>query len=179
MMPRAENVGEGKQRGEQLFIICRALGNLNERTVGLRRPNGFTLTAVVVGTAPIIAIDARRLDVFYTKLTRAIRIGEGRENPVAFFDRLDRRADLFHDAHPLVARTPARFPRLRFATIKPEVGSTDARVRYANDRVGGLDDFGIGNGLDADVARRVIYGCFHATFYCNRAPEASVPTGPF
>lgn len=72
----------------------------------------------------------------------------------------DRAADVFDDAHRLVAGAPAGLVFL-LAAVKPQVRSADRRVRDADDRVGGVLDARIGDVLDANVAGPVKDGCLH------------------
>src|SRR4051812_46383714 len=51
----------------------------------------------------------------------------------------------------------------------PQVAATDRGACDADDRVGGFDQMGIGDGFDANVARAIHDGCVHAYAFSSRA----------
>jgi len=90
-----------------VVVVIGALGDLHERPVGKRRAHGLALTPIVFGATPVVAVEARRLDVLLTELARAVRVREGGQDPVTLADGLDVAPDVFDDAHPFVAGAPA------------------------------------------------------------------------
>lgn len=96
----------------------------------------------------------------FAELAGAVREGEGDQDEVARLDRPDFGADLLDDAHRLVPDAPARFVGGQ-PPVEPEVRTADRGVSDADDGVGRLLNAGIGDLVDADVARGVKDGCSH------------------
>ena len=69
-------------------------------------------------------------------------------------------ADLFDDADRFVAHRLTVFER-SIRRVRPQVAAADAGAGDADDRVGRVDDGGVGDVLDTDVAGLVHDGCAH------------------
>jgi hypothetical protein len=153
VVARGEDIGQRQQVSHQL--LARLLRGRHERAVGERSTYDLALTAVdgmalVVLTAPVAALDARRVDAAKTESTRVVGERERCDDEVADIQRRDRRADLFDDAHELVTDTPRRL-ELIDAAIGPQVGSAHAGRDDAHDRIIVLDQLRIGHVVEADV----------------------------
>jgi hypothetical protein len=146
-MPGRHDIRQRQQRGEHLVRVPGA-GHRDERAVGEGDAHRLTLAAVAVG--PVEAAgDARGRDAVATVRAGAVAERERRDHEVAALHFRDVGADVLDDADELVADR-ARLER-RVAAVVPQVRAADARERDTHDRVGRLDDDGVGPvaGLDA------------------------------
>jgi hypothetical protein len=84
-----------------------------------------------------------------------------RDDEVAGPDGPHVEADGLDDADEFVAHPAAGLGALHLV-VRPEVAAADARAGDAQERVGGFDEPGVPNALDADVARAVHDCRFHA-----------------
>jgi len=158
-----EDVGE-----EQEAVVGRALGNLDRPVVRLRDAQQLRLTAghlpVELGVA-----EQRRALVLVAHLRRlALRLEaavahptvpagdvEGDDDAVAGREAGHVGTDLLDHAHRLVAEDVALAEVGREHLVEVEIRATQARRGDADDRIGGLLDAWIGDGVDADVAPAV------------------------
>ena len=90
---------------------------------------------------------------------RAVAVGERGDHQVALLDRPHVGADVFDDAHELMADRAGLEGRV--AAVVPEVGSADAREDDPHDRVGRLRDLGVGPVGDGDGLGPFENGCAH------------------
>jgi hypothetical protein len=51
------------------------------------------------------------------------------------------------------------------------IAAADARPGYPNQCIGRLDEFGVGNGLDADIVRAVHHSCSHVDSFVTSSPD--------
>ena len=84
----------------------------------------------------------------------------GRDDEVAGLDRAHVGADCLDDADELVPHPPAGLARLH-RLVRPEIAAADRGAGDADERVGRLDEVGVGDVLDPDVAGAVHDGCAH------------------
>src|SRR4029079_18844024 len=95
------------------------------------------------------------------ELARAVGPRERGDDDVAALDRAYVPAHGRNDADELVPHAyRARDGRPRF--VRPEIAATDAGACHGDQRIGRLDDAGVGDRLDADVAGAVHDGGSHA-----------------
>jgi hypothetical protein len=94
----------------------------------------------------------------------ALRIGDGpqkrRHDHVARLDRVDVRADVLDHPDEFVARTLARFGRFH-RLVRPQVAPADRRPPDTHERICCLNQMGIWDGIDANVAGAVHQGRLH------------------
>jgi len=90
----------------------------------------------------------------------AVRPGERGDDEVALGDRGDGVADLLDDADELVAHRGAPVA-LGHSVPGVQVAAADAGADDADDRVGGVDQGGLGDVDDAHVAGAVHVGSSH------------------
>jgi hypothetical protein len=95
-----------------------------------------------------------------TEPTLAAGNREGHHHPVANFKLCDLPAD-FDDAHGLMAQNVTFFHGGHQPVVEVQVGAADGRGGDLNDGVGGIDEFGVGHGLDPHVFFAVPAECFH------------------
>ena len=69
-------------------------------------------------------------------------------------------ADGFDDADELVP-DPLAAPARLHRPVRPEIAAADAGAGDADEGIGRLDEAGVGNVLDPDVAGAVDDGCAH------------------
>jgi hypothetical protein len=77
---------------------------------------------------------------------------ERHDNPIAYFKICHGRTKLNDLAHVLVAKDIALLHRRLVAVKQMEVRATDGATRYLDDRVAGMLNLGVWNGVDTDVA---------------------------
>jgi hypothetical protein len=68
--------------------------------------------------------------------------------------------NVFDDADRLMVHNPAAIDVFHLL-IRPQIASTNAGARDANDRVGWIDDFWLTHILDANIASLIHYRCTH------------------
>ncbi len=107
------------------------------------------------------AMQARGLQPFAAELAGAVRPEERRQHQIAGLDRAHLGADGLDDADELVSHAAAGVAR-RHRLVRPQVAAADAGARHPHQRVGRLDQMGVGNVLDADVAGAVHQRCAHS-----------------
>ena len=83
------------------------------------------------------------------------------DDPVADLQVEDVGTDLLDDAHRLVTDDVAGVHERRERLVEVQVRAAQPGGGDADDRVGGVDDRGVGDVLDADVARALPGHCLH------------------
>jgi hypothetical protein len=132
----------------------------NECPVGLRDAQRFGLRSARLRGAEEAAVHARGVYAVATEDTGAVRVGERHHDQVTRLDRAYLGPDGVHDADRLVSHGPAAGDGLH-QVVGPEIAAADAGAGDPEEGVGGLDDAGVGDGLDPDVAGLVHDGCAH------------------
>jgi hypothetical protein len=89
-------------------------------------------------------------------------VGERHDDQVALLYLRDLRSDVLDDAYGLVAHRLAGLAWLHLM-VRMEIAAADAGAGDADQRVGRLDDRGVGDVLDADVSGLVHNGCAHGS----------------
>src|SRR5438034_5815108 len=148
-MARRHDVREREQRGHQLVV--RPHRQHDQRAVRLRDANRFTLAAVDTVEAVPAPVEARGVQPLAAEDAGPVRPHERCEDEVAGFQRADLVARVLDDADELVAHAAAGLGGLHLV-VGPEVASADRGAGDPDDGVGRLDEAGIRDGLDADVA---------------------------
>jgi hypothetical protein len=92
--------------------------------------------------------------------TGAVGPQERRDDQIADLHRLDVCADCLDDADELVSHAPSGVARLHLV-VRPEIAPADRGAGDGHEGVGRLDEAGVGDGLDTDVAGPVHQGCTH------------------
>lgn len=167
-MAGAEDVGEGQQRGQQVVVGGRVLGELHEGAVGEGHAHGLALTAVVADGAPEAAVLAGRRQALAAVVADAVGPHEGRDHQVTAPDRAHLGAGLLDDAEELVPDPLARLPG-RLAAVRPQVAAADAGAQHPDHGVGRQLDDGLGHVLHAHVVGGVDGGGAHGrgSFSCG------------
>ena len=154
----SHHVREREQRRHQRVVG--ADRQHDERPVRLRHADGFALSAVdVVETVPA-AMEAFALQTLLAEHTGAVGPQERRDDDVSGLDSLDVGANGLDDADELVAHAAAGVAVLH-RLVRPEVAAADGGAGDGDERVGGLDQAGVRNSLDANVTRAEHDGCAH------------------
>jgi hypothetical protein len=148
----AHHVGQRQQRGHERVVLADL--QHDQRAVCLRDAHGFTLAAVDVAEAVPAAVQACALQPLLAEGAAAVRPQERRDDQVAGLDRPHVATDGLDDADELVAHAAACLGRLH-RLVGPEVAAADPGAPDANQRVGGLDQAGVWDVLDTDVAGAV------------------------
>ena len=147
----SHHVGQREQRRHQRVVL--ADRQHDERAVGLRDAHGLALAAVdVVGAVPA-AVEARGVQSLAAEDAGAVGPEERRDDEVAGLDRADVGADGLDDADELVAHAAAGLARAP-SVVRPEVAAADRGAGDADERVGRLDQVGVGDVLDRGRRRR-------------------------
>ncbi len=160
MVAGAHHIRERQQGRHQ-----RVIGSdrkANECSVGERHAHRFALSAIQLA-APEAAVQARSLEALLTELARSIGPGERRDDEIALLHCAHVTAGVFDNTDELVTHAPSAGCRFHLL-IRPEVTSADAGACHADNRIRWLDNAGIGDILDADIARAVHDGCSHKVF---------------
>ena len=92
--------------------------------------------------------------------TGAVRPRERRDHDVAGLDRADAVADGLDDADDLMAHPLAALAGLH-RPVRPEIAAADAGAGDPEEGIGRLDQTGVGDVLDPDVAGAVHDSCAH------------------
>ena len=158
MVAGAHHVGEREQRRHQRVVL--ADRQRDERPVGLRDAHGLALAAVdVVGAVPA-AVEARGVQPLPAEDAGAVRVEERRDDEVAGLQGADVGADGVDDADELVAHPAAGLVVLH-RVVRPEVAAADAGAGDTDECVGRLDQVGVGDVLDPNIACAVHDSCAH------------------
>ena len=91
--------------------------------------------------------------------------------------RADVGADVLDDADELVAHAASGLARLH-RVVGPEIAAADGGAGDAHERIGRLDDPGVGDGLDADIARAVHHGRSHTRHSSSDRRGVTDPVDP-
>ena len=159
MVAGSHHVGKREQRGHE--FVVRTDRQDDECPVRLRDTHRFALTAVDVVAAVPAAMETRAVQPFAAEGTGSIRPEERRDDHVADLDGHDVRADRLDDADELVPHPPAGIV-VRHRLVRPEIAAADRGARDLNERVGRVDQPGVRNILDADIAGSVHDSGAHA-----------------
>lgn len=165
------DVRERQQRREQL-LIRRArvdVGYGDERSVGLRDTGELGLEPAHLARPVETSVRAGGLEPVAAEGARVVAEGEGGDDEVALLQRADGCTDLLHDADELVPHGPAQVGLLH-GVVRVKVGTAYAGSHDPHDRVGGLLDGGVGDGLDAHVAGSVHERGLHESFVSVGGP---------
>ena len=158
VVARAHHVGEGEQRRHQRVVLVDRKSD--ERAVGLRDAHGLALAAVdVVGAVPA-AVEASGMEPFPAEDAGAVRVEERRHDEVAGLQGADVGADGIDDADELVAHPPTGLVVLHLV-VRPEIAAADAGAGDTDERVGRLDEVGVGDVLDPNIACAEHDSCTH------------------
>lgn len=160
-MAGTQHVGEREQRRRQRVVLTHA--QLEQGSVGVGDAQRLGLRAVHAAVAKEGDVHAFGLQPLVAELAGAVRGRKRHHHQVAPFERAHLRADVLDDADRLVAHRLAGLARLH-RRVWPQVAAADAGAGHTQDRVGRLDQCGVGNGLGTDVARGVHHGRSHALF---------------
>src|SRR5215216_1648116 len=172
-LPRADLRGDGRvvagphdvrerqQGGHQRVIL--ADRQYEERSVCLGDAHRFGLCSADVTRTEESSVDARRVKAVVAEDTGTVRVRERHDDEVAGFHGADVGADGLDDADGLVAHADAGLAVFQLV-VRPEVAAADAGAGDADQRVGRLDEAGVGDVLDADVAGLEHYSCAHGAY---------------
>jgi len=136
--------------------------------LGLRDAHGLALAAVDAVAGPRSAVTARGLQTFAAELAGAVGPHEGGDDQVAASEPGNVRAEVLDDAEELVPDALSGVA-VRQGAVGPQVAAADAGAHDPDQGVGGLSNRGVGDVLDADVARAVDDGSTHG--------ELTLPSG--
>src|SRR5271166_5457195 len=140
----AEHVRCCEQARDQ--IVVRRVRRCHERAIGEGDARQRRLRA-----CHEFALLARRLKAKAAMRTGVVGQAERSDDELSRMDGFYRAADLFDDAAILVAHRHRRFDVVQ-ATEGPKVRAADAGRRQADDGVGRLEDFRLGNFLATHIA---------------------------
>jgi hypothetical protein len=146
------HVGHGQQRRRGRLVL--ADRQHDEGAVCLRYAHGFTLAAVDVAETVAAAVQACALQPLLAEDAAAVRPQERRDDEIAGLDRPHLVADGLDDADELVAHAAAGVGRLH-RLVGLEVAAADPGAGDANQRVGRLDQVGVWDVLDTNIAGAV------------------------
>jgi hypothetical protein len=158
VVARRHHVGEREQRRHQRVVL--ADGQDDERALRLRHPDRLALAAVDSVIAVPAAVEARGVQSLPAEDAGAVGVEERRDDDVAGLDRADVGADGLDDADELVSHAAAAVVVLH-RLVRPEVAAADRGAGDDDEGVGRLDECGVGDALDPNVARAVHDGCAH------------------
>src|SRR5215208_5033956 len=172
-LPRADLRGDGRvvagphdvrerqQGGHQRVVL--ADRQYEERSVCLGDAHRFGLCSADVTRTEESSVDARRVKAVVAEDTGTVRVRERHDDEVAGFHGADVGADGLDDANGLVAHADAGLAVFQLV-VRPEVAAADAGAGDADQRVGRLDEAGVGDVLDADVPGLEHYSCAHGAY---------------
>src|SRR5258708_21251082 len=120
----------------------------------------LALSAVDAVKAKPPAVEASGGQPFPAEDTGAVGDEERRDDDVTGFQGEDVGARVRDDANELVAHAAAGVTGWH-RPVRPEVAAADGGPSDTDDGVGGLDEAGVGDGLDTDVACAVQNSCAH------------------
>jgi hypothetical protein len=158
MLARPHHVREREERRHQRVVLANR--QHDECSVRLRDTQRFRLCSVAVPVPEEPSVDARRVQTFVAEDASAVRVREWHDDEIADVHGADVGAGGLDDANGLVSHAAAGlavFQRL----VRPEIAAADGGASHADERVGRLDQAGIGDGFDADVAGAVHDGRAH------------------
>ena len=152
------HVRKRQQRRHQLVVGADRQDD--ERSVCLRNADRFALSTVDAVEAVPASVQAGRVQPIAAEGARAVGPDEGRNDEVAGLQGADVGADGFDDADELVSHSP---PGLvgRHLPVGPEVAAADRGAGDGDQGVGRLDEAGVRDGLDPNVAGAVHDSCAH------------------
>jgi hypothetical protein len=104
---------------------------------------------------------AARVERLLAEPARAAGNRERHDHAVALFEVRHGAADFDDLAHRLVAEDVALLHRRHEPVEEVQVGAADAAGGDPDDRIAGVLDLGVGNGVDANVASAVPTQGFH------------------
>jgi len=154
----AHHIGKREQRRHE--FVVRTDRQDHECPLGLRNTHRFALTAVDVVAAVSAAMETGALQPFAAEGTGSIRPEERRDDEVADLDGLHVGADRLDDTDELVPHSPAGIV-VRHRLVRPEIATADRGARDLNERIGRVDQPGVRNILDANIAGSVHEGGAH------------------
>jgi hypothetical protein len=149
MLAGPHHVGQRQQRGHERVVF--ADRERKQRAVGEGHPHRLRLGCAGAVAVEEPAVHAGRVQALVAEGAGAIGEGKRHQHEVADLDVAHVRADVVDEADRLMAHRPPGLGRLQGA-IRPEVAPADGRPRDPDDGIGGLNDRGIGDILDSDVA---------------------------
>ena len=100
------------------------------------------------------------LQSFVAEDAGAVGVRERHDDEIAGFHAANVGPDGFDDADGLVSHASAGIAVFH-CLVRPEIAAADAGAADDYDRVSRLDDTGVGNGLDTNVAGAEHYSCAH------------------
>ena len=153
----AHHIRQRQQRRHQRVVL--GDGQADEGPLRLRHAHGFSLAAVEVA-APEAAVQARRLQALMAEDTRPVRPGKRHDDEIARLERADVVAHGFEGADELVPHAATVVGWLHLV-VGPQVAAADAGAGDPKQGVRRLDQAGVWDVLDADVACAVHQGCAH------------------
>lgn len=153
----AHDVGQREQARHH--GVVRLLWGRYQRAVGQRDSRAFPLRAVdqvpvLVGRAPVGAVQARRRDAVAAVEAGAVAQRERRDHEVTLLDRGDRRTYFFHYSDELVTDAAWLLRQLNTA-IGPQVRAADAARDRAHHHIGRKLKSWLGDLVEPDVTRAV------------------------
>src|SRR5207249_2712822 len=108
-------------------------------------------------------VHARRVQPLVAERARAVRERKRYDNDVAAFYRADLGADVLDDADRLVAHRLAGITGLH-RRVRPQIAATDASSGHSDHGIGRLNQVGVRDGLDTNIAGTMHDGCAHLEF---------------
>ncbi len=165
-----EDVG---QHHVVVLLLRRVVRKDETVEVGIGHPQQFRLAALIGAHlsetecgagGPRIAGQAKPGQSALAVLAKAAADVEREADPVALLHAVHSAANLDHLAEILVAEDASLF-ETRPSFVHVQVGAADVRRGEAHENVRGLLDLGIGNLVDADVARTLVNDSLH--FCCS------------
>jgi hypothetical protein len=114
----------------------------------------LTLAAVDVAPAVATAMQALALQPLAAEHARSVRPEERRQHQIPGLHCAHLGADSIDDADELMSHT-ATGVVAGHRLVRPKIATADGGARHPHERVGRLDQVGVGNALDADVAGAV------------------------
>ena len=132
----------------------------DERSVRLGDAHRLALSAVDAVHAVPASVEAGGVQPLPAEDAGAVGPDERRDDEVAGLDRADVGADGLDDADELVPHAASGLAGLHLL-VRPEVAAADRGAGDGDEGVGRLDEAGVGDGLDTDVAGAVHDSCSH------------------
>jgi hypothetical protein len=158
VVARSHHIREREQRRHQGVVS--ADRQHDERSVRLRDAYGLALTAIDVIEAVPASVETFALQPLPAEDACSIGPQKRRHDHVARLDRVDVGADVLDHPDEFVAHALARFGRFH-RLVRPQVAPADRRPPDTHERICCLDQMGIWDGLDANVAGAVHQGRLH------------------
>jgi hypothetical protein len=137
----------------------------DERAVRLGDADGFALAAVDAVIPVPASVEARGVQSLSAEDAGPVGPQKRRHDEVAGFERADLGTDVLDQADELVPHAAARFAVLH-RLVGPEIAAADGGAGDRDQRVCGLDEAGVRDVVDADVACSVHHSRTHRqTFF--------------